>query len=1010
MMKIPLIVRRPPDPLPAMVAGYIKDQEFVAVEADPPELVLQEPEFFLGARVIQSLPQDAVIQLDEFEYAATPNQLRARLIFRRGMDNFRKLHTLDDRDPPPAAYEWMAVEPTIASTQDTSKQLSVSDWIKAAKAMNNALLGIVPDFTRLPVMPEPVLISESPSPGEAGSQSTQENRPFEQFLLAHAQPAPSINDKIEAPPLPEGTSNQALRATFNQYRHFYPTTVAAVLDQMLSKPLSGREQRRAVLLLQYGFCRRAVAPTFDHQPFQQPLTGRGEALQKMDDVLQRVEQTHRTQTVLLHAPRGQGAGCLLNRLKQGSDKMTVAFVDCNQNGISLTGTSPIYDQATEGTFIQSAFWADIIILQNFETAYHNRHTDKDSAYPAIATLLSRHTWLDRFVGVSLEVPAKIILVLTQEYPPEMQQTCSALFLHTIQLPEYTLEEKCQIVQDRAAAQGLHMTRAAAETLVRDFAPLSLVKAVHQADRLITVCGSTCDAPDVSRCLRPALSPDERLASRYWHSRNTMCPAARDLAEEQMGILSRSTNTKDRDTAHRILAGMLDCLPVQESLPPQDQIRRSFDRDLLGLESLKDAVSRWAANSKDRRGLLLVGPPGVAKTAISTALSQALGFGNHPVRLDMSHMTRHQMCGTGKLFDSIPAPGIIAENTRRYQGRQIPFVFDELDKASPEILYTLLELLDSGFFSDNAYGPLDQRYRPLIFTANELGPIPRPVLDRLMVLHVAPYCRSQKVKLAAFLWQHTLPAAPPLPPQLCETLVDGWAISGGARDLQHIIQRLSAAYDADDWDPGVTDSDSLCTILGKPAYILPPVTTRPGMSYALAVCTDGSGVLTPVQAVSCEQEGNYGLGSTQSMNDSAGLARFLARRLAGKNACSALLAMDADPGGRSGPSAGLAEFAALYSLFQRLTLPGVAATGELLAQGQVRPIGGVRSKIDAVVRGKDVVHHLFLPEGNREDVDLDLRRALTEAGVQLHFVSHVGETAHILNKIALLPPHNKANIR
>lgn len=1004
---ISLIIRHQLTCLPDMVAGYILNQEFMIVEANPPELVPQKPEFYLGTRVIQALPQDAIIQLDQFEHAATPNQLRARLIFRRESEKFRKLHTLDNHTPPPADYEWTAVEPSIPSR---------ASWIKAAKMMNNALLGIISDYAQLPVMPDPVLVSP-PLPGKGrsnqknGPESNPENDAFEQFLLQHAQqPDPSTAKTPAPPPLPEEASHQMLKSLFKRNRRFYPSPVATILDQLFSKPLASREQRRAMLLLQYGFCRKAVAPTFDHRPFQQPLVGRSEALQDMDDVLRRVEQTYQTQTVLLHAPHGQGAGCLLKRLEQAAGDLTIGWADCNQSGIGLAGTSPIYDQATEGSFLADAFGADIIILQNFETAYNSRQTDKDSAFPCLSTLLSQQKWLDRFLGVSLKVPAKIILVLTQEYSPEMQQTCRSFFLHTIQLPEYTLEEKCQIVQDRAAAQGVQMSQIAAKALVCDFAPLSLVKAVHQTDRLIPACGPTCQATDVTRCLRPSLSPDERLASRYWHCRDTMCPAARDLAEEQMGILSRSTSYRDRDMARRILTGILDCLPVREPLPTQDQIRRSFDRDLLGLESLKDSVSRWAANSKDRRGLLLVGPPGVAKTAISMALSQALGFGNHPVRLDMSHMTRHQMCGTGKLFDSLPVPGIIAENTRRYQGRQIPFVFDELDKASPEILYTLLELLDSGFFSDNAYGPLDQRYRPLIFTANELGPIPRPVLDRLVVLHVAPYCRNQKVKLAAFLWQRALPAAPPLPPKLCETLVDEWAISGGARDLQHIIQRLSAAYDADDWDPDVTDLDSLCTLLGKPAYTPPPVTTRPGMSYALAVCTDGSGVLTPVQAVPCEQEGNYGLGSSQSMNDSAGLARFLARRLAGKNAGSAVLAMDADPGGRSGPSAGLAEFIALYSLFQGITLSGgAAATGELLAQGQLRPIGGVRSKIDAVVRSKEVVRHLFLPEGNREDVDLDLRRALAEADIQLHFVTHVGEAAHILNKLFRLPP-NQANLR
>lgn len=1031
MKSISIRTPRAIDELPYLVAGYIKDQEFVAVQSEPPAFLQQDPQFFLGAQILQMLPEDAIIQLDDFEQGIIPNQLRVRLIYRRESENFRRLHTLSREHP--SSYEWMALEPGILPGN-----ASRNDWIRRAKFMNDSFLSFAPtveavDLPDLPLPPTPEPVTAScpapdrerggPSGKQTGGPSPQEEKgrsssresaeekaklAFRLYLSDHGECAltGAHTGAIGAPPVPD-TSIELMRCIFEENYRYYSDPVSRELEQLLnSSHLGPRAQTRAALLLRHGFRRRAPdSVAFDHTPLTgQPLIGRTQAQQALDQILSRIEQTRQPQSVLLHAPAGHGAGCLIRRLARAAGSRTVVWVDAGETGISLVGTSPIYDQATEGNFLHEAFWADIIVVRNFNSAWYSRTSDKDSAYPALTGLISRHVWTDKFLGVELPVSACLILVLTQEYPQDMERSCSGLFNYTIDLSaDYTLEEKCQILQERAAKHGLTMTGSDARTVVLEYAPLSLPKAAHLVDRLTTRMRETFDPAQVRQILGdPVLSPEEKLAGRYGHCRESMRPAARDLAEEQMGILCNSTDFQARDHARRVLGGILDCLPVPEQTrPDRRQIRAALDRDLIGMERVKDAVSTWAASCRgQRRGLLLVGPPGVAKTAVSSALSRALGFGDHLVRLDMSHLTKGQLCGTGRAYGSVP--GLLAEYTQRYKGRQIPFLFDELDKASTDVLYTLLELLDSGLFSDNAYGLLDQSHRPLLFTANELGSIPRPLLDRLMVVPVAPYTLKQKIALMAFLWQRRCPGAEPLSRELCETLVRWWGITGGARDLQQITEKLSAAYEKGSWDPEEKDFDSLRTILGKEAFCPPPLSTLPGMSYALAVTNDGSGILTPVQAVACDAEENFGLGSNASMTDSASLARFLARRLAGKNARPAALAMDAAPGERSGPSAGLSEFVALYALFQGYTLPGVAASGELLAQGQVRPVGGLRSKIDAAVRGSAFVRYLILPEGNREDADADQRRDLEEAGVQLCFVSHVGEAAHLLNQIAARP--------
>ena len=81
---------------------------------------------------------------------------------------------------------------------------------------------------------------------------------------------------------------------------------------------------------------------------------------------------------------------------------------------------------------------------------------------------------------------------------------------------------------------------------------------------------------------------------------------------------------------------------------------------------------------------------------------------------------------------------------------------------------------------------------------------------------------------------------------------------------------------------------------------------------------------------------------------------------------------------------------MWSKLTGLTLSGVAATGELFLNGEVLPVGGVEEKLAACIRGRSVVHTVLMPAACRETLSPALRQEAREAGLNLCFVSTVGE--------------------
>src|SRR3989442_77167 len=220
-------------------------------------------------------------------------------------------------------------------------------------------------------------------------------------------------------------------------------------------------------------------------------------------------------------------------------------------------------------------------------------------------------------------------------------------------------------------------------------------------------------------------------------------------------------------------------------------RDILDRDHYDLKTVKERILEYLAvrtlNPAARGGILcFVGPPGVGKTSLGQSIAEALGRRFTRVSLggvrDEAEVRGHRRTYVGAL------PGRIIHALQRCETRNPLLMLDEVDKMGADVrgdpTAALLEVLDpaqNGTFVDHYLEvPFDLSGVMFIATANALGPIPDPLLDRMEVLALPGYTPGEKLAIAKrFL----------LPRQLKET---GLTVErAGVADAA--LERLIAEY-------------------------------------------------------------------------------------------------------------------------------------------------------------------------------------------------------------------------
>ena len=464
-------------------------------------------------------------------------------------------------------------------------------------------------------------------------------------------------------------------------------------------------------------------------------------------------------------------------------------------------------------------------------------------------------------------------------------------------------------------------------------------------------------------------------------------------------------------------------------------KKILDADHDGLEKVKDRILEFIAVKQlapELAGqiLCLVGPPGVGKSSVVSSVAKALG--RNFVRVSLGGVRDEaDIRGHRKTYIA-SMPGRIA-NALKTAGTMNPVILlDEVDKLTSDAhgdpSSALLEVLDNDqnkAFRDHFLEiPLDLSECVFIATANTLDTVSRPLIDRMEIISISSYTRSEKI---AIFKNHLLPkelkrhgltkrALKISDEAICE-MIDHYTKESGVRNLSREAASLCRKIARKIVETGKksfsVNAANLSEYLGKQKFRDPENKNEPlvGVVNGLA-WTEVGGELLQAEAVSVEGTGKLELTGKLGdvMKESAQAAVTYVRKNYEKYGIDKDFYKKFDlhihfPEGavpKDGPSAGVTCATAIVSELSGIAVRGdVAMTGEITLHGRVLPIGGLREKSMAAY--KNGCNTVIIPHDNivdLEEVDKEVKEHLLFVPVKT--IDEVLDVALLRNLNADLP--------
>jgi ATP-dependent Lon protease len=464
-----------------------------------------------------------------------------------------------------------------------------------------------------------------------------------------------------------------------------------------------------------------------------------------------------------------------------------------------------------------------------------------------------------------------------------------------------------------------------------------------------------------------------------------------------------------------------------------EARKILDEDHYGLEDVKERILEFLAVIKLRPDakspiLCFVGPPGVGKTSLGRSIARALGRQFERMSLggmrDEAELRGHRRTYIGSM------PGRVIQSIRRAGVNNPVLMLDEIDKLGNDYRgdpsSALLEILDpqqNNSFRDHYIDlPFDLSKVFFIATANQMGPIPPPLRDRMEVIAIPGYSDMEKLQIAKrYLVPRQTEENGLKPGQLritdaaIELIATRYTREAGVRQLERTVGRIArkvalkiAQGEAETVN---VDAADIHDYLGAPKFY--PEQARKELPAGVATgmaWTEMGGEVLFIEATLLP--GGSGLAITgqlgEVMQESARAARSYLWSHAAEFGIGPEMFKDYGvhlhvPAGaipKDGPSAGVTITAALASLYTgRRVRPDTAMTGEITLSGLVFPVGGLKEKILAAHRAG--IRRILLPSRNEadiEDLPEDVRKELA-----IVFVSRISEVIDAALEVLVANP-------
>ena len=460
-------------------------------------------------------------------------------------------------------------------------------------------------------------------------------------------------------------------------------------------------------------------------------------------------------------------------------------------------------------------------------------------------------------------------------------------------------------------------------------------------------------------------------------------------------------------------------------------QKVLDDDHYGLEKVKDRIIEYLGvqvRTNKLKGpiLCLVGPPGVGKTSLGRSIAKATGREFIRQSLggvrDEAEIRGHRRTYIGSL------PGKVIQNLKKAGTSNPLFLLDEIDKLGQDFRgdpsSALLEVLDpeqNKAFNDH-YLEIDYDLSDVMFvtTANSLN-MPQALLDRMEIIHLSGYTEDEKVEIAKRhllskqyeahgLKQHEFAVTD----DALRGLIRYYTREAGVRTLERELAKLarkSLRRILEGKATSVTvDADNLHEFAGvqKFRFGVSEVEDQIGAVTGLA-WTEVGGELLTIEAVTAPGKGviktTGKLGDVMTESISAALSFTKARSIQYGIKPSVFEKKDIHvhvPEGatpKDGPSAGVAMVVAIVSTLTGIPVrKDVAMTGEVTLRGRVLPIGGLKEKLLAALRGG--ITTVFIPADNEKDL-ADIPANVTE-GLTIIPVAHADQVLAQALTLPLVP--------